>query len=207
MAKKTGKYAAILPRLKAWPGAEDPSYVDAVAAVKQEFLEPEPYPPNIEDLRKTIDIRIDTISSQYEKLHASILDIACGRRHASAFAAAYAEVRKLEKQVASWKSDVEVMKEAITQLFVDQAENEGIHSITLDTGRGVSFTLEPYPTVKDREAFRQWCLGQGLESQLTLHPSTMASLVKRMLADGEPEPPGVEVFSKPKMRLGGDSDE
>ena len=81
-------------------------------------------------------------------------------------------------------------------------DTEEISSIKLDSGRSISTWMEPYPQVTDAEAFRLWCIENGLERSLRLWPSTTASLVKQRLMDGKPEPPGITIYAKSVVRLG-----
>lgn len=216
MAKKGGKYAACLVGTPKWPGADDdPDFVTALNQVKRDILEPFDL-TNEEEARKAeltleqvkagIEETIKRMDSLMGKAAEGLRLVAKGRRHAARYAAGYAEVRKLQAIINRYSSNAELLQEAYTQLFVDQAENEGITSITLDSGRGVSYTLEPYPSVVDKAAFRRWCIEDGLEESLSLHPSTTKALVKKRRLDGLPDPDGVTVFNKPQMRLGGDAE-
>lgn len=77
----------------------------------------------------------------------------------------------------------------------------GENSVKLADGGSVSVQREPTGKVIDKEAFRKWCIQDGLESQLQLWPSTMQSIVKKRCLDGDPEPDGIEIFTRTKVVL------
>lgn len=60
-------------------------------------------------------------------------------------------------------------------------------------------TPEPYPQIKDRQAFRAWA-GKHMSDNLTLHHGTLKSVVKEALEENKPLPDGVEVFHKRTFR-------
>jgi hypothetical protein len=113
----------------------------------------------------------------------------------------YMDARDEADELKEKLADVNARTEALRQFLVERAEVEGLSSLRLTNGRGIVIVSEPYPNVVDKEAFRQWCLAQGFESQMTLHPSTAKAVVKERLLHGEPEPPGVEIYSKDVIRL------
>lgn len=101
------------------------------------------------------------------------------------------------------KKALNLRLEALTQLTLDLFDAEGLASIKLEDGSSVSRQLEPYAGVEDKEAFRLWCLSQGLERSMHLWPATVQSMVKERLLNGEADPPGVKVFVKPKLVVRG----
>lgn len=233
MAKKGGKYAAITDKLPRYNGGPDSSFTDVVKALKEEALMPGPTQPDYEQqqrfnndimahgsrimrayantgtpdaARESVEAVMAACDALYQHADLKLIEMAQGRRHLASFAAGYVMVRRLKSQLALWTGHVNAVEEAYEQLFVDQAEVEGAMSVTLESGRGVGYHMEPYPTVEDPEAFRKWCIADGLENKLSLHPSTMTALVKQRLLDGLPEPDGVKTFSKPKLRLGGEAE-
>lgn len=120
----------------------------------------------------------------------------------SALAREFAEIRAEKEAAERILSEIQLRLDAVVNLMVEQFEAEGLSSVRLDTGRLVSIGYEPYAQVVDKEAFRRWCIAHGLERSLQLWPSTTQKLVKDMLLAGDPEPDGIQTFSKPKIRLG-----
>jgi hypothetical protein len=114
----------------------------------------------------------------------------------------YADLRAEKDELEEQVSKAALRLEAAKQLLVDHMESDGITSLRLDTGRVLSTWVEPYVNVQDPEAFRLWCIEQGLERKMVLHHSTTASLVKERLQAGEPEPPGIMLYAKSVLRLG-----
>lgn len=115
-------------------------------------------------------------------------------------AARYAALRA-EKDVLDEASSVVQLKlDAIAQMVIDQYEAEGLTLLRLDDGQKVSIEYQPGAKVEDREKFRLWCIANGLERSLALHPSTTLSMVKERLLAGEPEPDGIVVTSRTTVK-------
>lgn len=95
-------------------------------------------------------------------------------------------------------SEINLRIEAVTQLMVAQFEVEGVSSIKMER-HSVSVQYEPYPKIEDKAAFRKWCVENGLEDSLQLHPSSMASITKERLLEGLNEPDGVKAYQKPYL--------
>jgi len=122
-------------------------------------------------------------------------------RHGSALAARYAVARKVKARVEEDEAEVNLEIEALRQLIVDQYEAEGVASIKLEDGESVWVQHEPYAQVVDRDAHRKWAVDNGLERQLALPWPTTNALTKAALEAGQPEPAGVQTFSRPKLIL------
>ncbi len=110
--------------------------------------------------------------------------------------AAYRKLRDEADELASQASNLDDRVTAAEQLIAERFEAEGVHQLNLDDGSAVRTDPQPYAGVVDKEAYRQWCIAQGLEHQMHLWPSTTQSLVKERLLNGESEPPGISVFVK-----------
>lgn len=126
-----------------------------------------------------------------------------GSLSAATIAKLYAISREDMDRLNEEKSVIQLQLDAIEQLLKDRYEEEGLDMVRLDSGASVSVQNEPYAVVKDREAFRLWCLANGYEREMTLHPGTTNSIVKELLLAGEPPPPGVAAFSRTKLYLRG----
>lgn len=105
---------------------------------------------------------------------------------------------------------VNVRKAAYEQLLAESHDNDepgwgmygaGDNTVRLPDGGSVSIQREPTGKVKDKEAFRRWCIENGLETSLQLWPSTANSIVKQRCVDGMPPPDGIEVFALTKTVL------
>lgn len=75
----------------------------------------------------------------------------------------------------------------------------GPNMVKRQDGSSVAVQIEPAGQVIDKEAFRLWCIANGLENSLQLWPTTMNSIVKERALNMEPIPDGVKVFAKPKI--------
>lgn len=115
------------------------------------------------------------------------------------FLKAYIGFRKVRDVEKDRLSAANLSLEAAAQLLIEQFEMEGVESKRLDTGEAVSIHPEPYPAVVDAEAFRAWCVEQGLERSMKLSWQSTSAIVKERLLNGEPEPPGVTAYMKQKL--------
>lgn len=100
--------------------------------------------------------------------------------------------------------------EACTQLLVESQERGdapwgayGVkdNAMRMESGDTVRVNSEPYGQVKDKEAFRLWCIANGYENQLQLWPATMNAIAKERCAAGERNPDGVETFRKDVVKF------
>jgi hypothetical protein len=114
-------------------------------------------------------------------------------------AALYAEQRTVKDKLDEQVYNNNLMIEALCQLLYDRYEIEGVTSVALFEGPTIRIQMEPYGKIEDPEAFRKWCIETGLEKKLTLPWNSMNSIVKERLLNGEPEPPGVKAYQKPKF--------
>jgi len=116
---------------------------------------------------------------------------------ARAFAAQRAEKERIEEEL----KDANLHLGAIKNLLIDQFEQEGATSIKLDNGSSVVAIYEPHAVVKDKQAFRRWCIANGYENEMVLPWITTDGLVKELLLKGEAEPEGVQATTVVKLRL------
>lgn len=121
------------------------------------------------------------------------------QRYAGTIATTYGELRREAEALAAQLSDVKLRMTAVMLLMIDQFENEGETGLTLRNGDKVRWQPEPHLIVTDKEEFRRWCLDQGLEQDMVLPWGKANRLVKDMLVNGEPTPPGGECFMRPKV--------
>jgi hypothetical protein len=105
---------------------------------------------------------------------------------------------------------INIRKMAYEQMLAESHDNDepgwgmygaSEHGIRLPDGGSVSIQREPTGKVVDKEAFRRWCIANGLETSLQLWPSTANSIVKDRCVNGMPAPDGIKVFALTKTVL------
>ena len=140
--------------------------------------------------------------SYYDKVNALREEIEQDpefQRQAGTIAQTYAALRREAEVVAAQLSEIKLRLTAVMLLMIDQFENEGETGLTLRNGDKVRWNPEPHLIVTDKEEFRQWCLSQGLERDMTLAWGKANKLLKDRLIDGYGEAPGAEMFMRPKI--------
>ena len=205
MARKS-KYSGVIDQLPKLPTVA-PERRDIVEAVKSQILAAKSETVSLISAAGDVRATLKDMSSSMKSIVDSEIQAVAGRHWASEYARVYAELRYIRDQIKEWESNVNLLLDAYTTLMLEQFEVEGISSLKMDNGQPVATWLEPYAQVVDREALRLWCLKQGLERSMHIHPSTLTSLTKQMLLRGDPEPDGVRVYAKPKIRLGSGDDD
>lgn len=202
MAKPKKKYAAVCKNLPKM--GLDPKRQDVVQAVKDEIMTP----PSHDEQQFTAEDCEEAVVNAIAEAKALVVQAlqaakrsAAGFKHATAFTRGYVLARDLSDVVEGWSSDVNLLIEAFQQLMVDQMEDEGVEQVTLEGGRSVSTSWEPQIKVLDPDAFRRWCVANGLERQLALPWATANMLLKERLLNGEPEPDGTMAESRTKVSL------
>lgn len=131
-----------------------------------------------------------------------------GKRDPTDLVSLYGALCDEDARVKKVQYDLNVRFAALEQLLADSQERGepgwGDYGATetmikLADGTKLQVQPEPYGQVKDKEAFRQWCIANGYERQMQLWPSTMNSICKERLVEGEPLPDGCEVFRRPRV--------
>jgi len=198
-----GKYSAYIDKLPRHLGTE-PAYQDRVNAVRQQIVQ-SGQEDNLtaEQIDRMTSLELDRIKHAFKQINEVFMNAVGDRKtYASQFAVVYRYIRKVKDELEAHESNINLIGEAYNQLLVDQFENEGLTSLTLDEdGSSVRVQYEPYAQVEDRDRFREWCMNNGLENQLALPWQTANSLCKARLVEGEPEPDGVKIWSKTKTVL------
>lgn len=109
---------------------------------------------------------------------------------------------RLEKSLLNQQLYVlNVRIEALGQMIETQFDNESVSKINLQDGMSVTYYKEPTVKVIDAEAFRVWCIDNGFEKMMHLHPMRTISLAKEKLLSPEPDLPGVTVGSMKKIKF------
>jgi len=115
------------------------------------------------------------------------------------FARKYQTARVTRDGIKAQASEAELELEAVSQLLIDQYEEDGTSSVKLADGSTVATQPEPSGVVLDPEVFRLWCIANGLERSLRLAPQSLSALVRERLLNGEPEPDGTKAFVRTKL--------
>ncbi len=123
------------------------------------------------------------------------------QQHASTIAWTYADLRREAEAKAAELSEIKLRLSAVMLLMVDQFEVEGESGVTLANHDKINIHTEPHLIVTDKEAFREWCINNGLEREMVLPWGKANKMLKLMLLDGRPEPPGASCFARPKVKF------
>jgi aconitase B len=144
---------------------------------------------------------LSTTPDYQQRVNAVKAELLPVYQHASAWARQYAELRASKKEAEEVVSGINLQIEAVSQLLIDQYEAEGFTKLTLADGSSVRVQIEPYAQVKDKEAFRLWCIANGYERSMALPWQSTNSIVKEALLAGNPEPTGVEAVAHTKVMM------
>lgn len=119
----------------------------------------------------------------------------------------YAGLRKVQDDAKQALSDANLAVEAALKLLVENNEKDdpawgayGASPETLRMADGSSVRLErtPYMQIKNKEAYRLWCIKQRLENIMYPPWQTVNAMSNKMLLNGEEPPDGTEVYYKDK---------
>ena len=108
-----------------------------------------------------------------------------------------AEEEELEVQAKALRLQLRAVEMKMEESF----EASGVKRIEFVEGGSVTHNPEPHTVVVDKDAFRKWCIENGLQDQLNLIWQTTNSIVKQRLDAGQDLPPGLDCFAKPKFIL------
>jgi hypothetical protein len=143
-------------------------------------LEPVPQDPSYQS-------QVDKAKHQYNGLSVGKLGEAYGKH--------YLANKQLEAEIHQENLELE----ALRQMLVDAMTADGLDMVRLGDGSSLSMKDEPYSSVENRAAFHQWIKESGREHLLTVNYQSMNSLVKDLLLDGQPPPPGLKAFIKTSL--------
>jgi hypothetical protein len=109
-------------------------------------------------------------------------------------------IREEEDVLKGQLKEVSLRKEAVAQILAEQYDAEGTSSLTIAGIGVVRVDPEPYASVQDPEALREWCLKQAaLSLKMKLSWPTVNALVKERALMRAGPPPGVNVFMRNKL--------
>jgi hypothetical protein len=200
MAKSRGKYANVIDKLPRTFGTE-PEYQQKVNAVKLQILEPAKE-GEVPLTSETIIEWVKDVNKDLIEFGKMLVRATAGRNWGSEHTRVYRDLRIIKEQLEAHVSNIDLLIAAYSQLMAEQYEVEGVSSMRLDDdGSTVRVQYEPHASVNDRDAFRDWCIEEGLIRQLALPWPTTNKIVKDRLLAGEQEPPGVEAKSRVKFVL------
>lgn len=99
---------------------------------------------------------------------------------------------------------IAAMEQLLSESYDREEDGWGLYggsptTVRLPNGTSISVQPEPSAKVLDKEVFRLWCIRNGLEGSLQLHPSTAIALAKERLLAGEPDPDGMKTYSRVKV--------
>jgi len=151
-------------------------------------------PPPVEDF--TYQSRVDEVKKDITNRAAVFLGTS------------YALLRVKKKLAENVLKDINLHIAAHEQLLVESQEIQAAgwgdygateNTLRLETGESIRVQAEPTSQVKDKEAYRLWCIENGYERQMGLWPSTTEAIVKERLLAGEKPPDGCEVYARTKI--------
>lgn len=123
-------------------------------------------------------------------------------------ATTYAEWRRTKADLEGELKAVNVQLKACEWLLIDSEEAEaeewgayGAAPNVLRRPNGDKLEVRTEINVKtvDPDAIREWFKKEGLERMLTINARTLAAHVKKMLLNGDAEPPGTEATTWKKI--------
>jgi len=189
---KPKKYAALVGQLaKRIPEGDRKALVDAAISEIQSATER--HDDTFADVSRDIE-------ALFKRLYGVALRASANKHTTTGYASAYVEMRDIADIVNAWQKSLGVLLEAYETLLLGKLEDENVESIRVN-GRSISTSPRPYSQIKDAEAYRQWCIEQGLERKMQLPWATTNALVSQMLLQGEDTPPGIEVFIDTQVSL------
>lgn len=198
-----GKYSKIIDKLPKSFG-HDADYQNKINNTKALILAGPTEEPPLS--REEMIAVVDQLKELFSKVNLSLLHSCGGKRHGSAFAQAWRDLRRFKNIMSEWEYDINLMIEAYEQLAYDQYQAEGVTSLKLSNGDSVSYHEEPRATIKDRDLLRKWVMEAGMERSLQIPWQTINAITKERLLAGLPEPDGVVAEGQPKFawRKGGE---
>lgn len=159
MARKPGKYEAVLANRKdipTLPGVEPErraiveATIDSILALPKDD---DPPPPTVNEIERLLAEGLDRVKEIIERMRRGC------KPNAAGFSRRYAELRDIRARVDNWGSNVGLLGDAYESLMIEQLKVEGLKSIQLEGGRGVSTHDEPVAQVDDAGKFRAHILG------------------------------------------------
>lgn len=111
--------------------------------------------------------------------------------------ASYNALREEKMRVEAELSEINCRLEAVTRVIDETMDLQDMESVVMHGYRWTR-SPEPYAKVADRQAALAWAK-QEMPDALSIHYQILASTTKARLEAGEPPPPGVDVYLRPKI--------
>lgn len=118
---------------------------------------------------------------------------------AAAVVELYDAIRDVKEAHEELEKAINLELRALEQMLEERYEDMGVDKLRLESGVNVALEREPAAQVKDRDAFREWCVREGYANELQLPHQTMNKITKERLTNGEEPPPGVAAFYRVKF--------
>jgi hypothetical protein len=153
-------------------------------------------PPTDNDSLEALCVALESV---FADLLWAVTRACAGRTNAGSLTRGYLWTRRIEDALADMEKRKNLLLQAYKDLVVDYYEIEGSTSVKISEGEGARLSYEPHAVVKDRDAYRKWCLREGFGEQMMLPWQTTNADLKDRLEHGLPEPDGVEAFQDVKI--------
>lgn len=111
--------------------------------------------------------------------------------------ASFNALREEKMRVEAELSEINCRLEAVTRVIDETMDLQDMESVVMHGYRWTR-SPEPYAKVADRQATLAWAM-QEMPDALSLPYQTLAATTKARLEAGEPPPPGVDVYLRPKI--------
>lgn len=193
-----GKYSHVIDKLPRYMG-EEPQYQKRIEATKDQVLASTRSAISDEQLAALVRALQNGLRQNVEPALKAFIEGAGDKRWASQYALIYKYLRDVKEELEAQLSNVNLVIEAYGSLLDAQLEVEGTSGVPLDNGWSVRVQKEPYTKIVDKDAFRKWCIANGYENEMQIMWQTANGICKELLLEGEPNPDGTELYSKPKI--------
>lgn len=114
-----------------------------------------------------------------------------------------AELDRLRKQLEQQKTDNQIELEAASEVLLQRWEVDGdTQQVKRESLGMLSRVDDLYVRVSNLDEFKQWAKDNNMANIVkeTVNANTLTSSVKDLLADGNPIPEGVSIFTKSRIR-------
>lgn len=198
MGNKPSKWKKVTDKLPR--AVEEPERQDKINAVKTAIFNTAPISAKEEETTfKDLEILTIQTCAVISEICQHLIDVNGGRNYAATYARAWAEYRQIRDAIEEAMKQLSLIGEAYAQMVDSQYEAEGITNMKLDGLGSVRVQVEPWASIANPDVFREWCLENDLKNKLTLLWQTTNAITKEFLERGDNPPPGIKVWSKPKL--------